>query len=342
MSPEYCRPPSAITGTPAGLAGQRRLVDRGDLRDADAGDHAGGADRARPDADLDGVGAGVDERLGALAGGDVAADHLHVPGRGVGLEPPDHVEQQADVAVGGVGDEHVDAGLDQRGGPLPGVAEVADRGADEQPAVGVLGGVRELLALDEVLDGDQPAEAARRRRRAAAARACAGAAARWPPRGRCRPAPVISGIGVITSSTLVVAHSATGVKRRSRLVMMPSSRLSASTTGRPGDAVLAADPVELLERRVGADGDRVGDHPGLGALDQVDLVGLVLDREVAVQHADAALAGHRDRHPRLGDGVHRRARPAAPAARSRGSAGWWCRPRWGRRRSRPGSSSTSS
>ena len=44
---------------------------------------------------------------------------------------------------------------------------------------------------------------------------------------------VISGIGVITSSTLVVAHSATGVKRRSRLVMMPSSRWSASTTGRP-------------------------------------------------------------------------------------------------------------
>ena len=45
--------------------------------------------------------------------------------------------------------------------------------------------------------------------------------------------PVISGIGVITSSTLVVAHSATGVNRRSRLVMMPSSRLSVSTTGRP-------------------------------------------------------------------------------------------------------------
>ena len=44
---------------------------------------------------------------------------------------------------------------------------------------------------------------------------------------------VISGIGVMTSSTLVVAHSATGTKRRSRLVMMPSSRRSASTTGSP-------------------------------------------------------------------------------------------------------------
>ena len=118
-------------------------------------------------------------------------------------------------------------------------------------------------------------------------------------------APVTSGIGVITSSTLVVAHSATGVNRRSRLVMMPSSRSSASTTGRPGDAVLAADAVEVLERRVGADRHRVGDDPGLGPLDQVDLVGLVVDRQVAVQDAEAALAGHRDRHPRLGDGVHR-------------------------------------
>ena len=75
--------------------------------------------------------------------------------------------------------------------------------------------------------------------------------------------------------------------------------------GQAGDAVLAADAVELLQRRVGPDRDGVGDDPGLGALDQVDLAGLVLDRQVAVQHAEAALAGHRDRHPRLGDGVHR-------------------------------------
>ena len=87
--------------------------------------------------------------------------------------------------------------------------------------------------------------------------------------------------------------------------MMPSSRSSVSTTGKPETRYSPAPLVELLERRVRADGDRVGDDPGLGPLHQVDLVGLVLDREVAVQHAEAALAGHRDRHPRLGDGVHR-------------------------------------
>ena len=230
---------------------------------------------------------------------------LDVPGGRVGLEPLDHVEQHPDVAVGGVGDEHVDAGLDQRGGPLPGVAEVADRGADQQPAVGVLGRVGELLGLHEVLDRDQarrggPASSTSGSRSRLCLRSSAVASSREMPTG-----PVISGIGVITSSTLVVAHSATGVNRRSRLVMMPSSRLSASTTGRPETRYSPQMLVELLERRVGADGDRVGDDAGLGPLDEVDLVGLVLDREVAVQHAEAALAGHRDRHPGLGDGVHR-------------------------------------
>ena len=62
--------------------------------------------------------------------------------------------------------------------------------------------------------------------------------------------------------------------------------------------------VDLGEGVVRGAGDRVGDHAGLGALDQVHLAGLVLGGEVAVQDADAAGAGHGDRHPRLGDGVH--------------------------------------
>ena len=41
----------------------------------------------------------------------------------------------ARLAVGGVDDEHVDAGVAQRLGALPGVAEEADRGADAQAAL---------------------------------------------------------------------------------------------------------------------------------------------------------------------------------------------------------------
>ena len=73
-----------------------------------------------------------------------------------------------------------------------------------------------------------------------------------------------------------------------------------------GDPVVRAEPIHVRQRRFGRAGDRVGDHARLGPLHQVDLLGLVLDGEVAVEHADAALARHRDRHPGLGDRVHRR------------------------------------
>ena len=56
------------------------VVDRRDLRHADPRDDAGRADRARPDPDLDRVGAGVDQRLGRVGGRDVAGDHLELAG----------------------------------------------------------------------------------------------------------------------------------------------------------------------------------------------------------------------------------------------------------------------
>ena len=132
--------------------------------------------------------------------------------------------------------------------------------------------------------------------------------------------PVMSGIGVMTSRTSVVAHSATGVKRRSRLVTMPMSFLSSPMTGRPETRYSPQIASSSSRVRSGADRDRVGDHAGLGPLDEVDLVGLVGDREVAVQHPDAALPGHRDRHARLGDGVHRRGDERRPERQLAGEA----------------------
>ena len=69
-------PPSAIIGTPVPLQRFRDVLDGGDLRHADTGDDAGGADRTGADADLDRVGAVIDQRAGGIRRGDVAADHL--------------------------------------------------------------------------------------------------------------------------------------------------------------------------------------------------------------------------------------------------------------------------
>ena len=71
-------PPSAMMGMPAFGAARVGFGDGGDLRHARAGDHAGGADGAGADADLDGVGAGVDQGHGAVVGGDVAGEQVDV------------------------------------------------------------------------------------------------------------------------------------------------------------------------------------------------------------------------------------------------------------------------
>jgi hypothetical protein len=262
-----------------------------------------GREAARADPCLHAVGAGVDQRLGALAGGDVAGQHLHVARGGVALEPLDHVEHEPGVAVGDVGHEDVDAGLDQGGGALPGVAEVADRRADEQAAVGVLAGVRVLLGAHEVLDGDQPGELAvgvdeRQPLALVLAQDRGGVLARDADRrgderhrrhdvGHQPGAP----LGDRDEPQVAVGDHA---EQGAVVVDHRQAR----------DAVLAAQLVELLERGLGADRHGVADHARLRPLHQVDLVGLVLDRQVAVQDPQAPLARHGDGHPRLGDGVH--------------------------------------
>ena len=70
-------PPSPMTGMPA-RARLRRIANRGELRNADAGHDARRADRARADADLHAGYAGLDQRLGALRGRDVATDQRQI------------------------------------------------------------------------------------------------------------------------------------------------------------------------------------------------------------------------------------------------------------------------
>jgi hypothetical protein len=174
-----------------------------------------------------------------------------------------------------------------------------------EPALAVLGRVRELLGLDEVLDGDQPGEAAfvvdqRQALELVLAQQRGGVLARdaGPARdeglgrhdlGDLRRGP----LGHRREAQVAVGHDA------DEPVVVGEHR-------EPRDAVLARALVELLQRGVRTDRDGVGDDAGLRPLHQVDLVGLVLDRQVAVQDPESALTGHRDRHARLRHGVHRR------------------------------------
>ena len=77
-SPDEVMPPSAITGTPCGAATSATSKTA-----VTCGTPTPATTRVvqiepGPDADLQGVGARVDQRLGRLAGRDVAGDHLDV------------------------------------------------------------------------------------------------------------------------------------------------------------------------------------------------------------------------------------------------------------------------
>ena len=73
----------------------------------------------------------------------------------------------------------------------------------------------------------------------------------------------------------------------------------------PGELELVHQVFGVLQQCGRRQGDRVGDHPRLRPLDLLHLGGLIGDRHVAVDHADAAVAGHGDGHASLGDLVHR-------------------------------------
>ena len=110
-----------------------------------------------PDADLDRVGAGLDDRPRALGGRDIADDDLGVVRHPADLV--DRLQHPRRMAVRGVDDHDVDPGGEQRLGALQFLAAGAGGGGDAQPPVLVLRGVREELRLLDVLDRDQPGAA---------------------------------------------------------------------------------------------------------------------------------------------------------------------------------------
>ena len=174
MSPDEVMPPSAITGTPCRSrprAQSKIAVTCGTPTPATTRvvQIAAGAD-----ADLDRVGAGVDQRLRRLGGRDVAGDRARR--RDAALMRRDHLDDAARVPVRRVDDEHVDLRVDQRAARArarPGRRRRRRRRAAGPARPSSRCGYS--IALLDVLDGDQALEPAVARRRPAASRSCAGA-----------------------------------------------------------------------------------------------------------------------------------------------------------------------
>ncbi len=127
-----------------------RLVNRGDLRDADARNDPRGADRSRPDADLHGVGPGGDQILAPLGRGHVAGHDVDVP---LLLNAPDGFDDVGRMPVGAVDHQHVHALADQALDPL--VIVDADGGTRPQPPLPIFAGLRKPPHHVDVFDRNQ-------------------------------------------------------------------------------------------------------------------------------------------------------------------------------------------
>ncbi len=274
-------------------------MDRRDLRHADTGHHARGADGTRADTDLDAVRTVIDQCLGRSCSGDVAADHIHL--REILLDPLHAAQHALRMAVRGVHHDHVHARLDQQSHALFRALAHADRSANAQATEIVLAGIRMFGGFEDVLDGDQAAqfECIVHHQHAfdtmlvhQAARFVAVRVFLDGDKTLARRHDVGDGlVEVALEAQVAVGHDA--------------HHLLALQHRQAGDLVLAGQIEHVAHRHVRRNGDRIFHHTALETLDLGDLCRLLLGRHVLVHDADAAFLRQGDRQARLGDGIHR-------------------------------------
>src|SRR5690349_4792259 len=281
-----------VAGAPHGID------DRGDLRDADARHDARRTDGARTDPDLHRIDAALDERARARFGGDVARDELGVR-KGV-AQAGHRVEDPLAMAMRRVHDDDVAPGIDQRLRAGAGIGCPAHGSRDAQPAMLVLVGVGVLPAFEDVLDGDQALEEAlliddRQLFDAVFRENALGFIERCADRRR---------------DQLLLGHDVPN-----RPVELPleleiaigddADQLAGAVDDRhAGNLEAHHQLLRFAQRAVGAERDRVHDHPRFATLYAVYLGRLAVDRHVLVDHADPTQPRHADRHLGFGDGVH--------------------------------------
>src|ERR687888_31947 len=284
----------------AGLLERRgHVLDGRDLWHADAGDDARRADRAGADADLHAVRAMIDERPCAIAGADVAADDLYA--RIALLDPLHTIEHALRMAMRGVHDEHVGAGLHQGGDALIGAFAYADRRADAQLPVRVLARVRVLDLFQDVLDGDEALQVV-----VVVDHEHALEAVPVHERHRLLAARAFAHRDELLLRRHDVLHWLVEILLEAQVAVGDDAHHLAAVLHhrKAGNLVALLQRHHFAHGHVRRDGHRITQHTGLEALHLCHLRGLHGGAQVLVDDADAAFLRYRDGEPCLGDGVH--------------------------------------
>ncbi len=278
----------------------RALGDRSDLRHTRTADHAGGADGSRTDADLDPIGAQIDQIASAFKGGHVTGNQVHV--RQFVLNDTNSLHDAVAMAVGGVHYNDVHFLGYQLLGAFQIIAHRTHRRADAQPALRILGRVGVLQLLLDVLDGDQALEREvlvhhQQLLHAMLMQNLFGFLQRGPHRHR---------------DQVLLRHHLRDGKIVASFESQVAIRQDADQLAVLGDRH-ARDTVVLhqLQRvRYSAfrlNGDWIDDHAALTALHAIHFFGLPVHRHIAMNDTDAALLREGNGQMRFSDRVHGRA-----------------------------------
>ena len=205
--------------------------------------------------------------------------------------------------MGRVEHEHIDARVDKRAGAVKHVVCNADSGGAEQTAGGVLCGVRVLEHLFNVLYRDKAAQLVvlidyGELLYTVLLEDGLGFVKRRADKAGDKPA---------LGHDLIDAAAHIGLKLHVAVRDDADELASLVNDGHTGDAELRHERVSVTEGVSGAEVERICNNAVFGALDQIDLLGLMLNAHVLMDDANAALSRDRDRHAVLGDGIHSRA-----------------------------------
>src|SRR5256886_10934592 len=267
-----------------------RLEDGSELRNADARHDARRAYRSWPYSNLHGVDAALGQRTGAFACRHVAGDELHlwealtnVRGR---------IQHTVAVTMRRVDDNGVHTGIDERLGAYDEITGASNCRRDAKSPVLVLVRVGVLSSLVNVFDRDQAAQRATlvhdgQLLDAVTRQNLFGLVERRADRRRHQPVTLhcFAQLSIEIALELQVA------------ICNNADELSVLIDDwDAGDAEAGHQGIRFAHGVAGAERNRVEDHPRLGSLYSVHLRSLPVNRHVLVQDADAARAGHRDRH----------------------------------------------
>src|SRR5581483_5087410 len=217
------------------------------------------------------------------------------------LGPAHAIELSLLVRVGGIHHDQIDFGLDQPLDAFLGTGARADGGADTQPALGILDGVRILGRFLDVLHRDQALEP----------ELVIHDQNLFDTMLMQQPLDFIARRAFAHGHELalrrhdaadgfVVARLETQIARRH-----DSHQSALVGHGYAGNSVRPGQFEHLSNRRLRRNGDGVGDDPAFELFDLAHLIGLTLGAQILVNNAEPALLREANAGARLRDRVHR-------------------------------------